>query len=933
LPGPAEKMPLTERGRATCPDRIGLPALASPGGSLSARNVRPGTLTSSAIYFGSGSVEGRGKLRADAGQRISPTEMSRGEDLGRYDYSQGRSCSSTSLPHSGRGAGSHRSAAASPVSPIPGQLPLVVKPGRMGVRPGTEERHSGHVAAVDPTSLPRIHAPICKDDVHNAVDRLDEALRAAAEHRRECNTEAGKRGRRKAAHWQRVQERRKQDHEERIRMAVEAERCRREEAEQQAKMAADVRWKRAFERLKGRKDAQDIIESSRTPSPRGELSVRQTVVEKEKHDKEVAKSLSWRAKAVPLDSHIEFLRKIQRLRNRCARAAQTYEARKMRFERLPEEERALYEETFARHGPNPHSRILDVVATRECLYELGLRGVDISEQLAVLLIVVEAHNQSQKLQAGLASVEEVPASTAKAADELKANNPVEGINLYTFATNVVPAVRKELELIRQAQMEVEFNARDVIGEGLISLANCVEIARNHSRAPCEWDATTTLKIVDSALSEQERSTFQFLKHHEAKDAAKVPEFLSHLKANRLAAQERSVAKIKEMDEARTKKPEVSLEMATRFVQVFISRAQRDQCLQERQIQDEHLIERDTFKMMRADLIFLVKLYKTQTGQAGPEEESKPTTRFLNETKLVRLFKDFGLRGVNDHVQHVGQTGIDFVDILTLLEQIRIDLESDAFDSMRTAFEEFVGSKGRLLVKDIKAFLGTVSLTPETRQEEDALMRASEDVFAYGSDEEGLLCFNQLKRILQRSRETVNAWKHQQEVKAALENGFKESELEELHFTFESLDADHSGTIDADEAWHSVCLLGFKISRVVFDAVFAQVDEDDSGGLEFIEFLKLLRLIRDREGIFASNRQVKQLEDLLRVEMLHLLTYFKFNLNGEAEAFEDEALLDKVCECFGIEPNVPLAQRLGTKTFQDLCQAAAKEAEGEEHGHG
>lgn len=920
----SEKLPLTDRGRSTLPDRLreraALPPIAMP---MSARQIRPGFLTSSAIY---GFNESGGKLIPDSRK-----------EKARYDSGQGNSSSSSSLPNSGRRTKESSGA----TSPAIGHLPSVPRSGKWVIRPGTEERRSGHVAAVDSTSLPRIYAPICKDDVHTAVDRLDQTVRAAAEHRRECSTKVAKIGREKAARWQQVQERRKQDHEERLRMAVEEQRRMREEAEMQAKVAADVRWKRAFERLKGRKShAMEYIESARaSPTPLGsksgdEYDSPSPVVPYEKEDlhveKVVVKNLSWRVKSVPLDAHIEFLRKIQRLRNRCARAAQTYEARKMRFERLPEEERAMCEEAYLRFGPNPEHRVLDVPSTRECLYELGLRGVDIGEQLTVLRCVVEAHNHALKVAKGFLTVEENAAPGEKSADTASAQSAIDGINLYTFATNVVPAVRKELQLYRQPQVEIEFNAKDVTGEGLISIQSCVEIARTHSQAPCDWDASTVLKVVESTLTEQEVSLLQLHLPPEIEqpkvEKVAVSDFIASVKAQRAQKdkEDRAIARAKERDEARINKQELNFDMARRLIGVFCEKAQLEQCAQERKIQDEFKIDRDTFKALRADVPLLVKQFVEQTSESE--------TGLLSEARMIKIFKDFGLSGVNDHLQHVGETGIDFTDMLKLLEQIRCDLESDAFDELREVFEEFVKPKQRISVKEIRSFLDAESMLTETPGEKEALKKATQDVFAMSTDEDGFLGFKQFKRVMQRAREITNAVQHQKEVKAALENGFKESELDELHSTFDALDEDESGTIDAEEVWASVCSLGFKISRSVFDSVFAQVDEDDSGGLDFIEFLKLLRLIRDREGIFASSRQVKHLEDLLRVEMLHLLTYFKFNLNGEAEAFEDEALLDKVCECFNIDPTAPLLHRLNVKTFQDLCLAAAKEADGEEHSH-
>jgi len=280
--------------------------------------------------------------------------------------------------------------------------------------------------------------------------------------------------------------------------------------------------------------------------------------------------------------------------------------------------------------------------------------------------------------------------------------------------------------------------------------------------------------------------------------------------------------------------------------------------------------------------------------------------------------------VNDK-RKVGEGGIDFCDLLTLIEQIRCDLECDAFDHLRETFDEYAGISGSIPGRSFIEFLRLADLAPQTRAEQDACNFGLQDGLIVSATLDGTFDFVEVRRTLQRTREHLSRMKRADEVKTALENGFQVLELDELHSAFETLDDDGSGCLDVDEAWEAVCLLNVKISRIVFDAVYTRMDEDGSGSLDFLEFLKLLRLVRDREGVFADNRPIATLADLTRSEMLHLLTYFHINQNGEAEAFKDSVLLRKVIECMGVDADVTLNTRWGMCSFQDLCLMAAGDA--------
>lgn len=359
----------------------------------------------------------------------------------------------------------------------------------------------------------------------------------------------------------------------------------------------------------------------------------------------------------------------------------------------------------------------------------------------------------------------------------------------------------------------------------------------------------------------------------------------------------------------------NLEQTQFLVQHFCTEAEVRACAQERKVQKEFEIHRDDFRQVRLDVVVLNSFYRKFVGD---------NQRSLTIAECDRMFEEFGLQGVHTP-QHVGEHGIDFADLLSILEQIRIDVESHAFDRMGASFEYFpkVHPHNKMLpISDLPDFLHSVGFKPVAQDELVAFKRSVEDVLSTSTHEDDLIDFDQIKRVLQRYMERLRRVHHSQEVNVAVANGFREDELKELHETFNVLDADGSGTIEPDEAWGAVKTLGFQISKAEFSAAYSQVDDDGSGGLEFMEFLNLLHLIRDREGCFATNRHISTLSELLKPELLQLLTHFH-QYSHEVEALEHSELLMRVCGCFGAEPHDSVHKTIAhAKTFKDLCNAAS-----------
>ena len=62
----------------------------------------------------------------------------------------------------------------------------------------------------------------------------------------------------------------------------------------------------------------------------------------------------------------------------------------------------------------------------------------------------------------------------------------------------------------------------------------------------------------------------------------------------------------------------------------------------------------------------------------------------------------------------------------------------------------------------------------------------------------------------------------------------------LKVTFDSFDANHSRSIDFSELKNLIKILGVNFSRAQIQEIFKEIDEDESGTIEFDEFLKLMQ---------------------------------------------------------------------------------------------
>ncbi|KAJ3297435.1 hypothetical protein HK104_000514 [Borealophlyctis nickersoniae] len=89
-------------------------------------------------------------------------------------------------------------------------------------------------------------------------------------------------------------------------------------------------------------------------------------------------------------------------------------------------------------------------------------------------------------------------------------------------------------------------------------------------------------------------------------------------------------------------------------------------------------------------------------------------------------------------------------------------------------------------------------------------------------------------------------------------GFTDEEQEYFHEAFNVFDRDKSGAIDVEELTQVMIGLGIPVSQPEVRSMIARVDLDNTGCVEFDEFLKMMGMIRTQgRQMFGTEEELKE----------------------------------------------------------------------------
>jgi Ca2+-binding EF-hand superfamily protein len=227
--------------------------------------------------------------------------------------------------------------------------------------------------------------------------------------------------------------------------------------------------------------------------------------------------------------------------------------------------------------------------------------------------------------------------------------------------------------------------------------------------------------------------------------------------------------------------------------------------------------------------------------------------FLDRSELHHLIADCGL-GPRSKVEREEMNAliasidtdhnaqVTFMEFLHLIHGIRKVSSARCKKNLQKLFEEFdKDGSGSLSLAEGSRLLEHVGLSPKTQQEQRHIGVLLE---AIDEDGNGELDFEEFAHLCQRVKEMLQLIVHHEELKAAKSLHIPVAQLHEYKLVFEHMDADHDGTgqLTVEHVREMVDSLHIHILGDELHEIFTQVDENDSGFIEFTEFLKLTSLV-------------------------------------------------------------------------------------------
>jgi len=225
--------------------------------------------------------------------------------------------------------------------------------------------------------------------------------------------------------------------------------------------------------------------------------------------------------------------------------------------------------------------------------------------------------------------------------------------------------------------------------------------------------------------------------------------------------------------------------------------------------------------------------------------------FLDRGELTLLIADCGLgpksRAEREEIQaliaasdtdHNAQ--VTFVEFLQLINGIRRLSSARNREDLQKLFRRFdKDASGSMSIAECSRLLEQFGLSPKTQQEQRHIGVLLE---AIDEDGNGSLDFEEFSHLCQRVKEMLQLKVHHEELKAAKSLNITIAQLQEYKAVFEHLDADETGQLSVECVREMVDSVHINVSGDELHEIFTQVDENDSGCIEFIEFLKLISLL-------------------------------------------------------------------------------------------
>jgi Ca2+-binding EF-hand superfamily protein len=222
--------------------------------------------------------------------------------------------------------------------------------------------------------------------------------------------------------------------------------------------------------------------------------------------------------------------------------------------------------------------------------------------------------------------------------------------------------------------------------------------------------------------------------------------------------------------------------------------------------------------------------------------------FLDRGELNLLIADCGLgprsknereeiQALIDNSDEDHNSQVTFQEFLHLIVGIRSLSSERRQEDLQALFMKFdKDGSGSMSLAECSRLLEYVGLCPKTRQEQRHIAVLLE---ATDEDGSGELDFHEFAQLCQRVQEMLQLVVHHEELQAAKSLHITATQLQEYKSVFHMLDPDETGQLTLESVREIVDSLHIQISGDELYEIFAQVDADESGAIEFNEFLLLI----------------------------------------------------------------------------------------------
>jgi len=227
--------------------------------------------------------------------------------------------------------------------------------------------------------------------------------------------------------------------------------------------------------------------------------------------------------------------------------------------------------------------------------------------------------------------------------------------------------------------------------------------------------------------------------------------------------------------------------------------------------------------------------------------------FLDRSELNLLIADCGLgprsKAEREEIQALidssdkdGNAEMTFVEFLHLIYGIRRLSYSRCQKELQKLFKRFdKDSSGSMSLAECSRLLEHVGLSPKTQQEQRRI-----GVLLEATDENGNgeLDFEEFAQLCQHVKEMQQLEVNHKELKVAKSLNITMTQLQEYRLVFEQMDASQTGRLSVENVREMVDSLHINITGDELHEIWTQVDEDQSGFIEFTEFLKLISAVHN-----------------------------------------------------------------------------------------